>query len=136
MSWGCFQEMPILGVGNGLQGYFFDKYFPLDFLNYPSMDFFYEKRHEGIGNAGAFFPGYFSGYGIVGLIILMIIVKKLKRTLRLRKKYLGLFYEMFVIGGICCIPNGLQGDFYCLYYVWFVLSIPFMMYNLNGRQNG
>lgn len=136
LSWGCFQEMPILGVGNGLQGYFFDKYFPLDFLNYPSMDYFYEKRHEGIGNAGAFFPGYFSGYGIVGLIVLMAVVKKLKRTLRLRKGNLGLFYEMFLIGGICCIPNGLQGDFYCLYYVWFVLSIPFMLYNLNGRQNG
>lgn len=135
LSWGCFQEMPIMGVGNGLQGYFFDKYFPLDFLNYSSMDFFYDKRHDGIANGGAFFPGYFSGYGIVGLIILMIVIKKILRTLRLRKKYLGLFYEMFVIGGICCIPNGLQGEFYCLYYVWFVLSIPFMYFQKEEIRN-
>ena len=128
LSWGCFTELPILGVGNGLQGYFYDKYFPLSFLDYASMDFFYDKRHEGIGNGGCFFTGYFSGYGIIGLFILTNIIYKMRKTFSSRKQNLGLFHEMFIIGAICLIPNGLQGDFYVLYYAWFVLSIPFMYF--------
>lgn len=132
---GCFKEMPILGVGNGLQGYFYDKYFPIEFLKYPSMDFFYDKRHDGIGNGGTFFSGYFSGYGIIGIIVLIGIIINIRKTYLNRKNNLGVFREMFIIGAICIIPNGFQGDFYSLYYIWFVLSIPFMFFSQDEISN-
>lgn len=130
LNWGAFTEMPILGVGNGLQGYFFNKYFPMEALYIPGSDVgvFFERAQSTITNGGCFWPGYLSGYGIMGIIVLFIVIMKLNKTRKLRRKNLGLFNEMYLMGSICFIPLGMQGEVYCLYFAWFVISIPFMFF--------
>lgn len=138
-NWGAFTEMPLMGVGNGLQGYFYNKYFPMEYLYMEGTDIgaFYEIAQTGIVNGECFLPGYFSGYGIFGLIVLLIIVSKMRRTYRARKDHLGIFGDMFPIGAIGFFVMGLQGEAYCLYYAWFVVSIPFMYWEQNhiSKQN-
>lgn len=131
LNWGCFTEMPLFGVGNGLQGYFFNKYFPRDYLFVQGSDaeMFYDIAQTGIANGGCFWPGYLSGYGILGLLVLFNLVIKLIKQRRLRSPNLGLFNEMFIIGAICFIPLGMQGEAYSIYYAWFVLAIPFMFFS-------
>ncbi len=138
INWGCFTEMPLMGVGNGLQGYFYEKYFPKEFLNVPGTDLgvFYEKINEPgtIANGACFLPGYFSGYGIVGLLVLINFIFALRRTRKLRKKELGLFNEMFIIGSVAFLVMSISSEMYCLYYAWFVLSIPFMYFQNNTSR--
>lgn len=133
VNWGAFTEMPILGVGNGLQGYFFYKYFPMEALYVPGSDVgeFYQVAQTKIGNGGCFWPGYLSGYGIMGLIVLLIVIMKLNKTRKSRAQNLGLFNEMFLMGSLCFIPLGMQGEVYCMYFAWFVISIPFMYFNVS-----
>lgn len=140
INWGCFTEMPFFGVGNGLQGYFYLKYFPLYLLDVPGTDLgaFYQRILEpgGIANGSTFLPGYFSGYGIAGIIVMINFIIKLRRTRKQRARRLGLFNEMFIMGSVAFLIAALSSEMYCLYYAWFVLSIPFMNYHLskNGNQ--
>lgn len=131
INWGCFTEMPVLGVGNGLQGYFFNKYFPMQYLMVRGSDVgvFFERAQTGIANGGCFWPGYLSGYGIFGLCILINIILKMKTTIDSRRYNLGLFREMFIIGALSFFPLGMQGEAYSLYFAWFVIAIPFMYYS-------
>lgn len=132
VNWGCFTEMPLIGVGNGLQGYFFFKYFPYEFLNAPGTDLgiFLERASESgsIPNGGTFLLGYFSGYGIIGIVILIIIILKLWKTFKARESMLGVFREMFIIGSCSFLLASVSSEMYCQYYAWFVISIPFMYY--------
>lgn len=130
-NWGCFTEMPIMGVGNGLQGYFFNKYFPISAFYVEGSDVgaFYEIAQTGIANGDSFLPGYFSGYGIIGLVVLFNLVSRLRSQYRSRRYNLGIFGDMFLIGSICFIPMAIQGEAYSLYFAWFVLSIPFMFFS-------
>ena len=137
LNWGAFTEMPLLGVGNGLQGYFFNDYFPMEVLYMQGTDVgvFYDRAQLNIANGGCFFPGYFSGYGIIGLIVLIVVIKRLNITRKQRIQNLGLFNEMFIMGSLCFFPLGMQGEVYCLYFAWFVISIPFMYFSLDDITN-
>lgn len=138
INWGCFTEMPIAGVGNGLQGYFFSKYFPYEFLSVPGTDLggFLQRATESgtIANGGTFLPGYLSGYGILGILILIAVIKKLRKTFKSRSSHLGLFREMFIIGSWAFLITALSSEMYCLYFAWFVLSIPFMYFDFNEKS--
>lgn len=135
INWGCFKEMPFMGVGNGLQGYFFDKYFPMYLLHVPGTDLgmFYERIHETgtIANGGCFLPGYLSGYGIMGIIVMINFIVKLRRERKTKAAHLGLFNYMFIMGSVAFFVMAISSEMYCLYYAWFVLSIPFMYFHKN-----
>lgn len=136
INWGAFTEMPLLGVGNGLQGYFYNKYFPKEYFYISGSDVgeFYEIAQTGIANGGCFWPGYLSGYGIAGLIVLAVLIVAIVRQWKQRRNSMGVFSEMFIMGAICLFPCGMQGELYATYYAWFVISLPFMFYNLNRNS--
>lgn len=141
INWGCFTEMPVAGVGNGLQGYFYSKYFPYEFLDVPGTDLpmFLKRTKEAgvIPNGGTFLPGYMSGYGTLGLIVLCFVISKMRKTFRARSNHFGLFRYMYPIGAIAFLVAAFTSEMYCLYYAWFVLSIPFMYYrNFAARKSG
>lgn len=138
LNWGVFTEMPVMGVGNGLQGYFFNKYFPREYMYVEGSDIwtFYEIAQTGIANGGCFFPGYFSGYGIIGMFVLFIVIGKLRQTYKQRKENLGIFGDMFVMGSLAFVLMGMQGEAYCQYYAWFVISIPFMYWDKESIVKG
>ncbi len=138
INWGCFTEMPFMGVGNGLQGYFYDKYFPVHLLKLSGSDLgmFYERIHESgtIANGACFLPGYFSGYGIVGIFVLINFIMKLRRERKNKAASMGLFNEMFIIGSVAFLIMSVSSEMYCLYYAWFVLSLPFMSFKRNNTK--
>lgn len=139
VNWGAFTEYPILGVGNGLQGYFYEKYFPSWAYNVPGSDVteFLQISKTGIGNGGVFIPSLLSGYGIIGVLLITLFALRLVKLAKSGKGQMGLFYYMFVLGGICFLVSGFQGDMYGKYYIWFVITLPLMVepdYNAGFRR--
>ncbi len=128
-NWGAFTEYPFLGVGNGCQGYFYRKYFPSWAMNVAGSDVmvFYERAGQGIANGAVFFPSVLSGYGIAGTLFLVIYLFKSHRLLKSKKGKLGMFVDFYWLALIPIFMNGFQGEFAGEYYIFFLLSIPYMV---------
>lgn len=128
VNWGAFTEYPLFGVGNGLQGYFYEKYFPEKALHAVGSDasVFLERSREGISNGGVFIPSLLSGYGVVGCLFILLFAWQCIKHNQRNKLTSKNFYYAYIISGVAFIVMGFQGDAYGLYYVWFMLSIPFM----------
>lgn len=127
-NWGAFTEYPIFGVGNGLQGYFYVKYFPDWAFHVAGSDVleFYERSKYGIANGGVFIPSLLSGYGIVGCIVIISFIWKALKLNKERKEQNGSFYYMCIMGMIGFLVAGFQGNLFGVYYAWFVLSLFFI----------
>lgn len=132
---GVFKQFPLFGVGNGLQGYFFIDYFPMHLINTAGSDIksFYNVGANSIANGGLFFPSILSGYGILGVGIIFTCMIKIKRLIAYKEKENNIFYYAFKYSVLAIIIAGFQGDFYGLYYLWFMISLPFMNKELNEK---
>lgn len=123
---GAFIEYPFLGVGNGLQGYFLEKYYPASMSTAKGVNgtLWLNKWTSGISNGALFWPSILSGYGIVGVIIVLNYILKSERLLRTKSEELGTMYYMYRLSMIGIIVEGFATDFVAKYYVWFAISIP------------
>jgi len=132
INWGCFTESPISGVGNGLQGYYYHKYFPKELLLVPGTDLgkFYNEinRYGVLSNGSTFLLGFFSGYGIIGLIVLVNLIIAIMRTRRQHARHMGMFNQMFIMGAAAFFFTTIICEVYCLFYAWFVISMPLMYF--------
>ena len=128
VNWGAFTEYPLLGVGNGLQGYFYEKYFLQWTYNAPGTDagVYLERSRQGISNSGVFIPGLLSGYGIVGCAAILVFIWHCFQEHRKNRVFSDVFYYSGIISFITFIIMGFQGDVYGMYYAWFMISIPFI----------
>ena len=126
INWKTFLRFPILGVGNGLQGYFYTEFFPKEGLNVAGVYALYSTALTTIVNGALFFPSILSGYGIVGILVLGSYIKKMLIVFKSKMKDLGIFSYMFRLALVAIIVHGFQTEFAGNYFIWFVLSIPFM----------
>lgn len=117
-----FLKYPILGVGNGVQGFFYEFHLrPEDYKSYEVINTL--KYENGVPGAGSWAGGWLSGYGIVGAIFLIVFIVS---TFRAIKQYRGSqYYYAYIIGGICFLVCGwftasTTGGYLSL----FILSIP------------
>jgi hypothetical protein len=70
-----FLDYPITGIGNGLQGYEFANNAPT-WIRYNSMTQEMLIGSMGIvGGGGSFFASYLSGYGLIGLVVLLLFIR-------------------------------------------------------------
>lgn len=127
-NFGAFKEYPILGVGNGCQGYFYIKYFPSWAKNVSSSDVmvFYRGAQERIVNGALFFPSILSGYGIVGTLLIAVYVIKSHKVFKSKADSLGRFKYFYLLSLLPIILYGFQGEFAGEYFIFFLLSIPYM----------
>ena len=125
-NWGAFTEYPFIGVGNGLQGYFLEKYLPASLAVVKGVDTsgLMKRWTSGISNGSLFWPSILSGYGLVGVFLVIIYIIKSERLLRTKTKELGTMYYMYRLSLIGVIFAGFATDFVAKYYVWFAISLP------------
>lgn len=127
----AFIHYPLTGVGNGNQGYFYNKVvemamLPRYVLQYSEFD---NKLNGTVGivNGGAFLPAFVSGYGLLGIILLFLFVRKCVLYMNKNSDEYGCFRYMYYIGGITflglsTVSISLDGNFINI----FIVSIPFM----------
>lgn len=128
VNWGAFTEYPLFGVGNGLQGYFYEKYFPEEAYRVQGSDVteFLKVSRTGISNGGVFFPSLLSGYGTVGMILIVLFIFSMIKVMHYKKTYIEKFYYMWILASAAFLVTGFQGDLYGKYYAWFMISLPFI----------
>lgn len=126
VNWKTFLRFPLLGVGNGLQGYFYTEFFPKQGLAVAGVASLYNNALTTIVNGSLFFPGILSGYGIIGVLFFMTYVRRMLETFKEKEAKLGVFGYMFRFAVVAIIVHGFQTEFAGSYFIWFVLSIPFM----------
>jgi hypothetical protein len=125
-----FLDYPIFGVGNGIQGFYYLKYFPVwGFRSYESEAFYYGEL--GWPGSGAFLPTYLSAFGIVGLIILGYLVLILHRNIRSLKKTANHFmYEFLTVSFLSFLFQAYSTvDIIGNYYIIFILSLSAFHYH-------
>lgn len=125
----AFIEHPILGVGNGNQGFYYIKYFPnWAFKSYESKGYYY--GNSGWPGSGAIIPTIISGYGIVGIFLIGIIICiSYKNLLKLKNTNLEFIYQYIMISFMLAIPQGIStlmiiGE----YYIVFLISMSIFNY--------
>ena len=127
----CFLRYPFSGIGNGNQGFLYNETMSMPFigsevrLNYQTARAM--SGSMGVVNGGPFTPAFISGYGLIGVFLLIRYLSFCNRKIRKFKEQLGCFCSMYYIGGIAflltaIVSGGIEGNFLVL----FVCSIPMM----------
>lgn len=125
VNWGIFKEYPILGVGNGNQGFFYQKYFPEWAHSSIWAENNFARSQTTLFDGALFFPSFLSGYGLVGVGLLIGFGILCVKFVRKHKQCLGYLYYFYLFAGIGVIIYGFSTQFNGEYWVWFILSIPF-----------
>lgn len=78
-----FASYPLTGIGNGCQGYFYNNNIPewTKFAKEVQSAMHYESGSIGNGG-GNFFASYISGYGLIGVIVLLLLVLRYRSRLK------------------------------------------------------
>ena len=126
----CFTRYPVTGIGNGNQGFLYNETMNSSLVsdamrrNYQTVTAMSGKN--GVLSGGAFVPGFISGYGVVGLILLGIYISAVVKKIKEKQSVMGYYYEWFLIGSITfLIVSTVAGSIEGNYLVMFVLSLPF-----------
>lgn len=129
-----FLDHPILGVGNGNQGFWYAENIPVwTMKSLETQNALLGK--VGVVNGGAFIPAYISAYGLTGILALFAFIYVYGKTLYRRRSELGPFYYMAIIGGItflglASMSTAVEGNF----YFYFLLSIPMIASCQSGKN--
>ena len=136
----CFIKYPITGVGNGNQGFLFNQTMNMDFVPSEMRNSAEVVRnmngYGGVVSGGSFLPSFISGYGLIGIYLLIKYVKKSNKQARLLKTECENFYYTYIIGGIVflCLSVATM-DILGNFIVMFVISIPLMYRGRQPKEN-
>ena len=89
---------------------------------------FYNTAKNEIINGGLFLPGLLSGYGIVGIGLIIHVIHSMKSRLYQMRDTSTFAYNFFRIAVPAIIVCGLQTEFSGNYLIWFVIGLPFIEY--------
>ena len=138
LNFEIFKHYPIFGCGNGLQGYFYSIYKNI----IPSIEYIDDSsllayNHLGtqIANGSLFFPSVFSGYGIIGAILLFSFFTFSIYSIYKKKEKGQQVFIFYILALVSLIISGIKSDFVGIYFIWFVLSFPFCEFNIKQQQN-
>ncbi len=126
VNYRIFLEYPLLGVGNGNQGFFYLSNLPQWAFSSYDIALLITKATNTLSNGSLFFPSILSGYGILGTVLMLVYFYKSYSITYKNKKELEMFYYMYIISSIVIVITGFTSEFVGNYMIWFILSIPYV----------
>lgn len=128
-NWEIFKQFPLLGVGNGNQGFFYWEYFPKWAYELLKDTKTMQAYSGQMTNGQLFFPSVLSGVGLIGSGLLLIYFITIVWYVYRKKNKDYMCYYFFIIAAVGIIVNGFSADFVAAYDVWFVLCLPVAAFN-------
>jgi hypothetical protein len=129
-------DYPILGVGSGNQGFFYNANLNKSSLVNSGMLSSISTKSAlagefGLIGGGAFLPDFVSSYGLVGIIILFMYGKSTRKYLKSNKS-LGHYSKLYAISTLTFLVLAIATtSIYGNFMIMFVLTIP----NMNFREH-
>lgn len=132
-----FFKFPITGVGDGLQGYWYDENLPMIYLASSEVQDVVSGKNGIADGGGAYFPLMLSAYGLIGVVFLFvflggykkyIIPKKHERDVPIPIVMFRIFFCIFLSSG--WFGLGIRQNF----VVCFVLSLPIIFQALSLKS--
>lgn len=128
-------KYPLFGIGNGMQGYFYNEHIESEYFYSQEVIDLYNGK-SGIVNGGPFLPAFVSGYGLIGLLFLIIIMRQFFNLAKKRKNELSSYYYMFIISTLTFFIGGIMtADIVSNYIAIFCMSLPFLKINANNIKD-
>lgn len=130
-----FGKYPVFGIGNGMQGYFYNEHLESEYFYSQEVLNLYNGK-SGIVNGGPFLPAFISGYGLIGIFFFVIVMKGFVDLAKKRKRELASYYYMFIMSSITFLIGGfMTADIISNYIAIFCMSLPFLKIN-NEKSEG
>ena len=131
-----FYDYPFTGVGNGNQGFFYKKNMPLWVQSSEEVQNIMYSNTIIANGGGNFFPAYISGFGLIGIIILIIFIWKYhkiyKSSLLQENIQLRTIFEIGII--IFLLSSWYVVGIKQNETIIFLLSLPFVAQNKNTHH--
>ncbi len=135
VNWGILKRFPFFGVGNGNQGFFYREFFPqFAFSSVWATERYNEAAHT-LMDGGVFFAAFASGYGLVGIVMMIGFALKSIFIMRNNKEIYGFLYYFYLIAGASLLITGFSSTLVGDYTSWFIFSLPMAVYYWNGENN-
>jgi len=118
-----FVRHPLFGVGNGIQGFYYIKYFPQWGFGSFESDAMYHGE-AGWPGAGAFIPSYISAFGLFGLLLLAYLIYRIYQEMKSLKTEQRPLFDFLVLSfGSMLFQFYTTLDIIGNFHVIFVLSL-------------
>ena len=130
-----FIRFPLLGVGDGNQGFYYQELLPDWAKNAYTGYSAYNHASDVLYDGGPFWIAFISGYGLLGLLLVFLFFKKSFRIIHRNRVSLGYLYYFYYLSITALFINGIGATLGSKYYFWFVLSIPMMVSYLKIDDN-
>lgn len=136
-----FFKFPITGVGDGLQGYWYNEHLPIIYLTSSEVQDVVSGKNGIIDGGGAYFPLMLSAYGMIGVLMLFVCFGGYKRYIipQRHEKEVPIPIVMFRIFFCIFLSSawfslGVRQNF----VVCFVLSLPiaYQAKLMKSKNNG
>ena len=117
-----FEKYPLIGVGNGNQGFYYRINFPeWGYKSQESRDLLAGKN--GFPGIASFLWDYISGYGILGIAILLVFsLMSYSRIKKFKNKTIKYLYSIGIIGFI--VASTIATNISAVCYIQFIISLP------------
>lgn len=130
-----FFEYPLTGVGNGIQGFFYNQNIPKWAMKSYEVRDWMSGRNGVVGGGGSFFCTYISSYGFVGCVAAIPVVRQfvcfvqnMKYNNELVHKMFCMFIVMFLAS--CWFNMGIRDS-----NVSFLLALPLVYGRTRNYEN-
>ena len=124
VNWNVFKLYPIAGVGNGNQGFYYQRFFPKSALTTPWARERYNQATTQLMDGGVYFASFMSGYGMIGIILMVVFLFKGASLIMREKDRFGSFYYFYIISIISLIIYGFSSTLIGDFSTWFILGLP------------
>lgn len=129
-----FKNYPVLGVGNGNQGFFYREFAPAWAIQSFTGARAYRYAENVLYDGGPFWLAYISGYGLLGIVLLVLFFKNCIKNIKLYKNEFPMLYYFYILSLPMVLVDGTAATLGEKQYFWFVLSIPMMLQMLSSRS--
>ena len=128
------KKFPLLGVGNGNQGFFYRELAPVWAINSFTGARAYKNAANVLFDGGPFWLAFISGYGLLGIILMVLFFKNSIINMKLYKNQFPLLYYFYILSLPILLVDGVAATLGEKQYFWFVLAIPMMLRLLSNNE--
>lgn len=131
-----FERYPVFGVGDGLQGFYFNENIAEHWSTGGSIELENALAGKvGLVGSGCLMTGLLSSFGVVGFALFAYVLLSSIRDAHIRRKAMGPYYEMYLLALFAMLPATVIGlTLHGSWALYLILAMPFMAFRSEEEE--